>query len=71
VTVEHAMRPTEVECAPQKVITLGQVQTHSTLTLGVTPGGVVKPWTDGWDDYLPEQVELAEAIGTELERDSG
>jgi len=69
VTVEHAMGTTEVECAPQQVITLGQGQTDSTLALGVTPVGVVKPWTDDWYDYLPEQVEQPEVIGTELEPD--
>jgi iron complex transport system substrate-binding protein len=69
VTVEHAMGTTEVQCAPRKVVTLGQGQTDSTLALGVTPVGVVKPWTDEWYDYLPEEVEQAEVIGTELEPD--
>jgi iron complex transport system substrate-binding protein len=69
VTVEHAMGTTEVECAPQKVVTLGQGQTDSTLALGVTPVGVVKPWTDDWYDYLPDEVEQAEVLGTELEPD--
>lgn len=69
VTVEHAMGTTEVECAPQRVVTLGQGQTDSTLALGVTPVGVVKPWTDDWYDYLPDEVEQATVLGTELEPD--
>src|SRR5680860_1264129 len=45
VSVEHAMGTTEVDCTPERVVTLGQGQTDSTLALGVTPVGVVKPWT--------------------------
>jgi iron complex transport system substrate-binding protein len=69
VTVEHAMGATEVECAPEKVVTLGQGQTDSTLALGVTPVGVVEPWTDDFYDYLPEEVHDATVVGTELEPD--
>lgn len=69
VTVEHAMGTTEVECTPEKVVTLGQGQTDSTLALGVTPVGVVEPWTDDWYDYLPDEVEEATVVGTELEPD--
>lgn len=69
VTVAHAMGTTEVACTPKRVVTLGQGQTDSTLALGVTPVGVVKPWTDDWYDYLPEEVEQAEVVGTELEPD--
>jgi iron complex transport system substrate-binding protein len=69
VTVEHAMGTTEVTCSPQKVVTLGQGQTDSTLALGVTPVGVVEPWTDDWYDYLPDEVEQATVVGTELEPD--
>ena len=69
VTVEHAMGTTEVECTPEKVVTLGQGQTDSTLALGVTPVGVVEPWTDDWYEYLPGEVEQATVVGTELEPD--
>lgn len=68
-TVEHAMGSTEVPCTPQKVVTLGQGQTDSVLALGVTPVGVVEPWTDDWYEYLPREVEEAEVVGTELEPD--
>ena len=69
VSVEHAMGTTEVDCTPERVVTLGQGQTDSTLALGVTPVGVVKPWTDDWYDYLPDEVEQATVLGTELEPD--
>ncbi|KQZ11836.1 hypothetical protein ASD19_00725 [Microbacterium sp. Root53] len=69
VTVEHAMGTTDVECAPQRVVTLGQGETDSTLALGVTPVGVVSPWTEDWYDYLPAEVEEAEVVGTEIEPD--
>lgn len=69
VTVEHAMGSAEVECAPQRVVTLGQGQTDSVLALGVTPVGVVQPWTDDWYEYLPDEVEGAEVVGSEIEPD--
>lgn len=69
VTVDHAMGTAEVPCTPKRVVTLGQGQTDSVLALGVTPVGVVQPWTDDWYDYLPEEVEQAEVVGTELEPD--
>ncbi|WP_153392566.1 ABC transporter substrate-binding protein [Ornithinicoccus halotolerans] len=69
VTVEHAMGSTEVPCTPQTVVTLGQGQTDSVLAMGVTPAGVVEPWTDDWYPYLPDEVEQAEVLGTELEPD--
>lgn len=69
VSVDHAMGTTEVPCTPEKVVTLGQGQTDSTLALGVTPVGVVEPWTDDWYDYLPDEVEQATVIGSELEPD--
>ncbi|WP_175477160.1 ABC transporter substrate-binding protein [Ruania alba] len=69
VTVEHAMGSTDVECTPQRVVTLGQGQTDSVLALGVTPVGVVSPWTDDWYSYLPDEVNEAEVLGTELEPD--
>jgi iron complex transport system substrate-binding protein len=68
-TVEHAMGTTEVACTPERVVTLGQGQTDSTLALGVTPVGVVEPWTDAFYDYLPDEVRDAEVVGTELEPD--
>lgn len=68
-TVEHAMGTTEVPCTPQRVVTLGQGQTDSTLALGVIPVGVVEPWTADWYDYLPTEVEEAEVLGSELEPD--
>jgi iron complex transport system substrate-binding protein len=69
VSVEHAMGTTAVSCTPEKVVTLGQGQTDSVLGLGVTPVGVVEPWTDDWYEYLPAEVEEAEVLGTELEPD--
>jgi iron complex transport system substrate-binding protein len=69
VSVEHAMGTTEVDCTPERVVALGQGQTDSTLALGVTPVGVVKPWTDDWYGYLPDEVEEAKVLGTELEPD--
>lgn len=69
ITVEHSMGSTDVECEPERVVTLGQGQTDSTLALGVTPVGVVSPWTDDWYAYLPEEVEDADVVGTELEPD--
>ncbi|GAB4000445.1 iron-siderophore ABC transporter substrate-binding protein [Glycomyces albus] len=69
VTVDHAMASTEVPCTPQKVVTLGQGATDTVLALGVTPVGVVKPWTDDWYEYLPGEVEEATVVGTELEPD--
>lgn len=69
VSVEHAMGSTEVPCTPKKVVTLGQGQTDSVLALGVTPVGVVDPWTDDWYEYLPDEVEEAEVVGTEIEPD--
>jgi iron complex transport system substrate-binding protein len=68
-TVEHAMGTTEVPCTPERVVTLGQGQTDSTLALGITPVGAVKPWTDDWYEYLPKEIEEAELIGTETEPD--
>lgn len=69
-SVEHAMGSTEVPCTPEKkVVTLGQGATDSVLALGVTPVGVVEPWTDDWYEYLPDEVEEAEVVGTELEPD--
>lgn len=68
-TVEHAMGTTEVPCTPKRVVTLGQGQTDSVLALGVTPVGAAKPWTDDWYEYLPDNVEEATLIGTELEPD--
>ena len=69
VSVTHAMGSTDVPCTPKKVVTLGQGQTDSVLALGVTPVGVVEPWTDEFYDYLPDEVEEAEIVGTELEPD--
>ncbi|MCH7232010.1 iron-siderophore ABC transporter substrate-binding protein [Glycomyces sp. L485] len=69
VTVEHAMGSTDVACTPQKVVTLGQGQTDTVLALGVTPVGVVSPWTDEWYEYLPDEVEDATVVGTEIEPD--
>ena len=69
VSVEHAMGTTEVACTPQRVVTLGQGQTDTTLALGVTPVGVVEPWTEDWYDYLPDEVTEAEVLGSELEPD--
>lgn len=63
------MGSTEVECSPKRVVTLGQGQTDSTLALGVTPMGVVSPWTDDWYPYLPKRVERAKVVGSELEPD--
>lgn len=63
------MGTTDVECTPEKVVTLGQGQTDSTLAFGVTPVGVVEPWTDEWYAYLPGEVEQATVVGTELEPD--
>ncbi|KRE37764.1 hypothetical protein ASG73_08980 [Janibacter sp. Soil728] len=68
-SVEHAMGTTDVPCEPKKVVTLGQGQTDSVLALGVTPVGVVEPWTDDWYEYLPDEVEEAEVVGTEIEPD--
>lgn len=68
-TVKHAMGTSEVPCTPKRVVTLGQGQTDSALALGVTPVGVVEPWTDDWYEYLPDEVEQAEVVGTELEPD--
>lgn len=67
VSIEHAMGTTEVPCTPEKVVTLGQGQTDSVLALGVTPVGVVEPWTEDWYEYLPDEVEQAEVVGSELE----
>lgn len=69
VEITHAMGTTEVTCAPQRVVTLGQGETDSTLAMGVTPVGVVSPWTDDWYSYLPAEVEEAEVVGTETEPD--
>jgi iron complex transport system substrate-binding protein len=69
VTVEHAMGTTEVPCTPERVVTLGQGQTDSVLALGVTPVGAARPWTDDWYEYLPDEIEEADVIGTELEPD--
>ncbi|MEX2550741.1 MAG: iron-siderophore ABC transporter substrate-binding protein [Nitriliruptoraceae bacterium] len=69
VEVEHAMGATTVTCTPERVVTLGQGQTDSTLALGVTPVGVVQPWTDDWYEYLPAAVEEPTVVGTELEPD--
>ncbi|WP_338748205.1 ABC transporter substrate-binding protein [Janibacter alittae] len=63
------MGRTEVPCTPKKVVTLGQGQTDSVLALGVTPVGVVEPWTDDWYEYLPDEVEEAQVVGTEIEPD--
>lgn len=67
VTVDHAMGTTEVPCTPERVITLGQGQTDTVLALGVTPVGVVEPWTDEFYGYLPEEIHEAQVVGTELE----
>lgn len=67
VTVDHAMGKTDVDCTPKRVVTLGQGQTDTALALGVEPVGVVEPWTDEFYDYLPDAVEQAEVVGTELE----
>lgn len=69
VTVEHAMGATEVACIPQRVVTLGQGQTDTALALGVTPVGVVEPWTDEFYGYLPDEIHDAEVVGSELEPD--
>lgn len=69
ISVEHAMGTTQVECTPQRVVTLGQGQTDSVLALGITPVGVVEPWNEEWYDYLPDEVEEAQVLGTELEPD--
>lgn len=69
VTVQHAMGSTDVPCTPQRVVTLGQGQTDSTLALGVTPVGVVEPWTDEFYRYLPDDVHDAQVVGSELEPD--
>lgn len=67
VEVAHAMGTTEVPCTPDRVVTLGQGQTDTALALGVTPVGVVSPWTPHWYGYLPDQVEEATVVGDELE----
>ncbi|MDP9023637.1 MAG: iron-siderophore ABC transporter substrate-binding protein [Actinomycetota bacterium] len=63
------MGSTEVPCTPERVVTLGQGQTDSTLVLGVIPVGVVEPWTEEFYGYLPDEVHDAEVVGSELEPD--
>lgn len=69
IAIHHAMDTTEVPCSPERIVTLGQGQTDTVLSLGITPVGVVEPWTDDWYGYLPDSVEEAEIVGTELEPD--
>lgn len=67
VQVEHAMGTTEVECSPQRVVTLGQGATDTALALGVEPVGVVDPWGGEWYAYIAEQVEGIPSVGTETQ----
>lgn len=65
--VDHAMGTATVSCEAQRVVTLGQGATDTTLALGVEPVGVVDPWGNGWYAYIVDQVEGITSVGTETQ----
>lgn len=66
-TIEHAMGTTDVTCPPQRVVTLGQGATDTTLALGIQPVGVVDPWGGEWYAYIAEQVQGIPSVGSETQ----
>lgn len=66
-TIEHAVDSTEVACAPQRVVTLGQGATEDALALGIKPVGAVDPWGGKWYAYLADQTEGIASVGSETE----
>jgi iron complex transport system substrate-binding protein len=65
--VEHAMGTTQVACPDQRVVTLGQGATDTTLALGVKPVGVVDPWGGEWYAYIADQVVAITSVGSETQ----
>lgn len=66
-SVKHAMGTVDIDCSPQRVVTLGQGATDTALALGVEPVGVVDPWGGQWYAYIADQVEGIESVGTETQ----
>jgi len=64
-TVEHAMGRTEIAERPERVVVLDTGELDSALALGITPVGAVRaPVEDGFLEYLSEETEDTELVGT-------
>jgi iron complex transport system substrate-binding protein len=64
-TVSHAMGETEIPAAPSRVVVLDTGELDSVTAFGITPVGAVRaPVEDGLLDYLQEQTEGTELVGT-------
>lgn len=64
-TVRHAMGTTEVTGRPERVVVLDTGELDSAVALGVKPVGAVEAITgEGFPEYLADEVEGAENVGT-------
>lgn len=64
-TVSHAMGETEIPTEPTRVVVLDTGELDSVTAFGVTPVGAVRaPVEDGLLDYLQDQTEGTELVGT-------
>jgi iron complex transport system substrate-binding protein len=64
-TVSHAMGETEIPAAPSRVVVLDTGELDSVTAFGITPVGAVRaPVEDGLLDYLQDQTEGTELVGT-------
>jgi iron complex transport system substrate-binding protein len=65
-TVEHAMGPTSIEGAPERIVILTNHGTEALLSLGIKPVGAVKSWTGNpWYEHIASQMEGVEVVGVE------
>ncbi|WP_246031473.1 ABC transporter substrate-binding protein [Salibacterium salarium] len=66
--IEHAMGETEIEGTPEKVVTLFQGATDTSLLLGVKPVGAVESWVEKpWYKYIRDEMEDVTNVGLETQ----
>jgi iron complex transport system substrate-binding protein len=64
-TVRHAMGETQIPTKPSRVVVLDTGELDSVTAFGITPVGAVRaPVEDGLLDYLQDQTEGTELVGT-------
>ncbi len=64
-TVQHAMGATEITGTPERVVVLDTGELDSAIALGVKPVGAVEAIAgEGFPEYLAEQAEGIELVGT-------
>lgn len=64
-TVQHAMGETTIPARPERVVVLDTGELDSVTAFGITPVGAVRaPVEDGLLDYLEDDTEGTELVGT-------